>query len=96
MNNLIAKYTIQLAEPACRVGSARFGALVDLLDGISAVFPYLNAIEEKARYDHENQVLHFEVRRDVIPEQVDIIVIDADGRRDKTSRDNLSAWIFYR
>jgi len=57
MDNLITKYTIQLAEPACRVGSARFGALVDLLDDIGAVFPYLNAIDKKSRYDHENRVL---------------------------------------
>ncbi|MFH1169573.1 MAG: (Fe-S)-binding protein [Chloroflexota bacterium] len=57
MPELIEDYDIQLAEPACGAGSARYGALVSLESDISAVFPYLNAVLPGARYDHRNQFL---------------------------------------
>jgi ArsR family metal-binding transcriptional regulator len=60
MEKLIDKYDIELAEAACHVGAAYYGALVNLPDDISAVFPYLNALVEKARYDHDNEVLILE------------------------------------
>ena len=57
MDKIIGDYNIQLVEPACGAGSGRWGALVTPDNDISAVFPYLNAILDNARYDHENQVL---------------------------------------
>ena len=60
VDKLIQNYEIQLVEPACGVGSARWGAQVSLTNDISAVFPYLNAILDNARYDHQNQVLIWE------------------------------------
>ena len=61
MDKLIENYDFELAEPACRVGGSRFGALVSLPNDISAVFPYLNAVVDRARYDHENQTLIWDV-----------------------------------
>jgi ArsR family metal-binding transcriptional regulator len=60
MDKLIDDYEIQLAEPACSPGGARWGGLANLENDISAVFPYLNAILDNCRYDHENQILIFE------------------------------------
>ena len=57
MDRLIESYEIQLVEPGCAPGTARWGAQVSLPDDISAVFPYLNAVLDGAWYDHENQVL---------------------------------------
>jgi len=54
---LIADYEIRLVEPGCVPGSGRWGARVNLNNDISAVFPYLNAILNNARYDHQNRVL---------------------------------------
>ena len=57
MDKLIENYDFELAEPACRVGGSRFGALVRMPNDISAVFPYLNAVVGRARYDHANRTL---------------------------------------
>ena len=57
MDKLIEDYRIQLVEPACAPGSARWGVLVNLPSDISAVFPYLNAVIDNAWYDHQNQIL---------------------------------------
>jgi len=57
MERLIEEYEVKLIEPECAPGSARYGAQVSLPGDISAVFPYLNAIMNNARYDHENTVL---------------------------------------
>ena len=57
MDKLIDSYDFELSEPACGVIGSRFGVLVSLPNDISAVFPYLNAAVDKARYDHENQTL---------------------------------------
>ena len=57
MEKLIETYDSSLVEAACHVGANHFGALVTVPEDISAIFPYLNALEEKARYDHENEVL---------------------------------------
>ena len=57
MEKLIEAYDIDLAEAACHVGASHFGAVVTLPGDISAVFPYLNAEVENARYDHDNEVL---------------------------------------
>ena len=57
MNKLIEDYEVQLVEPGCTPGADRWGVQVCLPDDISAVFPYLNAVLDKARYDHENRIL---------------------------------------
>jgi ArsR family metal-binding transcriptional regulator len=57
MTNLIEKYDVKLVEPECAPGSARYGATVTLPNDISAVFPYLNATEGNAWYDHQGKVL---------------------------------------
>ncbi len=57
MDKLIGEYEIGLVEPECAPGSARWAAKVSLPNDISAVFPYLNALQANAWYDHENQVL---------------------------------------
>ena len=57
MDKLIEEYEVQLVEPGCLPGAARWGAQVCLADDISAVFPYLNAVLDNARYDHENKIL---------------------------------------
>ena len=57
MGKLIEDYEVQLVEPGCTPGVARWGAQVCLSDDISAVFPYLNAVLDNARYDHENKIL---------------------------------------
>lgn len=49
-----------LAEPGCRPGSGRWGALAAVPGDISPVFPYLNAVLPYARYDHDNRVLIWE------------------------------------
>ena len=54
---LIADYEIRLVEPGCVPGAGRWGAQVNLDNDISAVFPYLNAVLNNARYDHQNRVL---------------------------------------
>jgi len=60
MDKLIDDYEIQLVEPGCAPGSARWGGLVSLTSSISAVFPYLNAVLDNCWYDHQNQVLIWE------------------------------------
>jgi len=57
MDKLIEDYEIQLVEPGCMPGSARWGVLVNLPCDISAVFPYLNTVMDNAWYDHQNQIL---------------------------------------
>ena len=57
MDKLIEDYEIQLVEPGCMPGAARWGAQVSLTSDISTVFPYLNAIWDNAWYDHDNKVL---------------------------------------
>ncbi|MCH7580123.1 MAG: hypothetical protein IIB22_07760, partial [Chloroflexi bacterium] len=57
MEKLIGEYEIELVEPECAPGSARWAARVSLPNDISAVFPYLNALQANAWYNHESQVL---------------------------------------
>ncbi len=57
MDKLIDSYNIELTEPACHVGVLQYGALVTLPNDISAIFPYINALEVKAVYDHDNRIL---------------------------------------
>ena len=57
MEKLIEGYNVQLVEPGCAPGSARWGVLVNLPCDISAAFPYLNAVMDDAWYDHQNQIL---------------------------------------
>ena len=57
MAKLIGRYETEMIEPACTPGAARWGVLISLDNDISTVFPYLNAVMDSARYDHENQVL---------------------------------------
>ena len=57
MDKLIGEYEIQLVEPECVPGAARWGVQISLPTDISDVFPYLNAIMDNAWYDHRNRVL---------------------------------------
>ena len=57
MGKLIEDYEIQLVEPGCTPGAARWGGLASLPSDISDVFPYLNAVLANAWYDHDNKVL---------------------------------------
>lgn len=57
MDKLISEYKVQLVEPECSPGSGRYGAKISIDEDISGVFPYLNAVNDRARYDHENKIL---------------------------------------
>ena len=57
MDKLLEDYEIKLIEPECVAGSERFGVELNLPNDISAVFPYLNALMDNARYDHGNRIL---------------------------------------
>ena len=57
MERLIEDFEIQLVEPGCVPGATRWNALITLPNDISAVFPYLNALFDGVRYDHENKTL---------------------------------------
>jgi ArsR family metal-binding transcriptional regulator len=54
---MIKDYQISLSVPGCAPGAPHWGALADLETDISPVFPYLNAVWDGARYDHQNRVL---------------------------------------
>ena len=56
-NDLIADYRIDLIEDHHSPGSGRYGLHVSFPDDISACFPYLNAVLDDPRYDHENGIL---------------------------------------
>jgi ArsR family metal-binding transcriptional regulator len=55
--NLIQDYEIQLVEPPCLPGAAEWSARACVKTDISEVLPYLNAVLERADYDHETKVL---------------------------------------
>ena len=57
MESLIKDYQISLASPACSPGAPRWGALAVVETDISPVLPYLNAVWDGVRYDHQNRVL---------------------------------------
>jgi ArsR family metal-binding transcriptional regulator len=57
MEKLITDYEVQLVEPGCAPGSARYGILINTPNDISPAFPYLNALWENAWYDHPNEIL---------------------------------------
>jgi ArsR family metal-binding transcriptional regulator len=57
MDRLIDEYEMQLVEPECAPGSARYGAQVIVPVDISEAFPYLNAVMDNVWYDHEGGVL---------------------------------------
>lgn len=57
MSKLIEEFEVQLVEPGCAPGAARWGVLVSLPNEISEVFPYLNAVLDSSWYDHESPVL---------------------------------------
>jgi len=57
VDQLIADYEYELAEPGCAPGSGRYGVRIILHRDISPVFPYLNAVLQDTVYDRENAVL---------------------------------------
>ena len=57
MDSIINEYEIKLVEAGCAPGSARYGAVLNLNQDISPVLPYLNAVMDNPRYDHDNQIL---------------------------------------
>ena len=54
---LITDYRFEVDESGCSPGMGRYILLVTIPDDISGVLPYLNAILEDTRYDHENRIL---------------------------------------
>ena len=57
MEELITDYNCALAEAGCAPGSGFYALKVALKRDISAVLPYLNAVFENTRYDHDNHIL---------------------------------------
>ncbi|HEY33430.1 MAG TPA: hypothetical protein G4O10_10060 [Dehalococcoidia bacterium] len=57
MEELIKDYRCELAEAGCAPGSGFYALKVSLTRNISAVLPYLNALFENTRYDHDNRIL---------------------------------------
>ncbi len=56
-NQLIAHYDIEIVEPGCSPGSGRYGLRVVIVEDISEIMPYINAMAANAWYDHENRTL---------------------------------------
>jgi ArsR family metal-binding transcriptional regulator len=56
-DELIKVYEFKVIEAGCAPGSGRYGLQVDTTDDIGPVFPYLNALLDETRYDHENYIL---------------------------------------
>jgi len=57
MDRIIGEYETKLVEAGCAPGSGRYGALLSFDNDISAVMPYLNAVMDDPRYDHDNHIL---------------------------------------
>ncbi len=57
MERIIDEYDTKLVEAGCAPGSARYGALLSFNRDISEVMPYLNAVMDNPRYDHDNRIL---------------------------------------
>lgn len=57
MEELIKDYRCELAEAGCAPGSGLYALKVSLTRDVSAVLPYLNAVFENTRYDHDNHIL---------------------------------------
>ena len=54
---LISDYCYDLIEDHHSFGSGRYGVRVVLSEDISVSFPYLNAVLDDPKYDHENSIL---------------------------------------
>ena len=57
MEELINDYRCELAEAGCAPGSGFYTLKVTLTRDINAVLPYLNALFDNTRYDHDNRIL---------------------------------------
>jgi len=57
MENLIQSYEAKVVEAGCAPGAGRYGLQLDIVEDISPVFPYLNAILSETVYDHRNSIL---------------------------------------
>ena len=57
MKQLITHYDIEIVEPGCSPGSGRYGLRVVIVEDISEIMPYINAIAVNAWYDHDNTTL---------------------------------------
>ena len=57
MEELITDYRCELAEAGCAPGSGFYALKVTLTRDINAVLPYLNALFDNTRYDHDNRIL---------------------------------------
>jgi len=57
METLITSYRCELNEAGCAPGSGFYALKVSLTRDISAILPYLNAVFDNTRYDHDNQIL---------------------------------------
>jgi ArsR family metal-binding transcriptional regulator len=57
MDDLITRYEFKVVEAGCAPVSGRYGLEVNIPNDISPVFPYLNALLDNTRYDHQNCIL---------------------------------------
>ncbi|UCB43514.1 MAG: hypothetical protein JSV77_02390 [Dehalococcoidales bacterium] len=57
MEELINDYQFGLDEAGCAPGSGFYTLKVTLTRDISAILPYLNALFDNTRYDHDNRIL---------------------------------------
>lgn len=54
---LISHYDFEIIEPGCAPGSGRYGLRIVVVEDISEIMAYINAIADNAWYDHENRTL---------------------------------------
>lgn len=57
MEELITKYEFKQVEAGCAPGSGQYGLQVEVSNDISPVFPYLNALMDRADYYHQSSIL---------------------------------------
>jgi len=90
MNELVKEYTFKVVEAGCAPGSGRYGLQVNISDDISPVFPYLNALLEYTRYDHQSSILIWrENDRGYALRAHEIKIVRAEGIDDPTQASGL-------
>ena len=57
MDRLVRHYETEIVEPGCAPGSGQYGLRIMVVEEISPVLPYINALADNAWYDPENQTL---------------------------------------
>jgi ArsR family metal-binding transcriptional regulator len=57
VDKLITDYQVNKVESGCAPVSGRYGLQINVVNDISLVFPYLNALLDETWYDHQNSIL---------------------------------------